>query len=72
LQRLAALISGLASGLALAVRPAGSAEAPRARAGPEDAFCGAVFAERLERIFGCPCGWRGRAGQCAAFRPRSL
>ena len=34
--------SGLASGLALAVRPAGSAEAPRARVGPEDAFCGAV------------------------------
>ncbi len=45
-------------------------EAPRARVGPEDAFCGAVFAERLERIFGCPCGWRGRPGQCAAsFRP---
>ena len=61
--------SGLAFGLALAVRPAGSAEAPRARVGPEDAFCGAVFAERLERIFGCPCGWRGRPGQCAAFRP---
>ena len=60
---------GLASGLALAVRPTGSAEAPRARVGPEDAFCGAVFAERVERIFGCPCGWRGRPGQCAAFRP---
>jgi len=42
LQRFAALISGLVSGLALAVRPAGSAEAPRARVGPEDAFCGAV------------------------------
>jgi hypothetical protein len=49
--------------------PQGSAEAPRARVGPEDAFCGAGFAERLERIFGCPCGWRGRPGQCAAFRP---
>jgi hypothetical protein len=35
-------LSGLASGLALAVRPAGSAEAPRARVGPEDAFCEAV------------------------------
>src|ERR1017187_10371614 len=45
---------GLAFGLALAVRPTGSAEAPRARAGPEDAFCGAVCAERLERIFGLP------------------
>ena len=51
----------------LAVRPAGSLEAPRARVGPEDPFCG----ERLERIFGCPCGWRGRPGQCAAFRPRA-
>ena len=29
-----------------------------------------LSAERLERIFGCPCGWRGRPGQCAAFRPR--
>jgi len=28
-----------------------------------------LSAERLERIFGCPCGWRGRPGQCAAFRP---
>jgi hypothetical protein len=72
LQRFAALISGLASGLALAVRPAGSAETPRARVGPEDAFCGAGFAERLERIFGCPFGWRGRPGQCAAFRPGEL
>jgi hypothetical protein len=34
--------SGLASGLALAVRPGGWAEAPPARVGPEDAFCGAV------------------------------
>ena len=68
-RRFAARRSGLASGLALAVRPAGSTEAPRARVGPEDAFCGAVFAERVERIFGCPCGWRGRPGQCAAFRP---
>ncbi len=33
---------GLASGLALAVRPAGSLEAPRARVGPDDPFCGAV------------------------------
>jgi hypothetical protein len=65
--RFAARVPGLASGLALAVRPAGLAEAPRARVGPEDAFCGAVFAERSERIFGCPCGWRGQPGQCAAF-----
>jgi hypothetical protein len=28
-----------------------------------------LSAERLERIFGCPCGWRGRSVQCAAFRP---
>ncbi len=28
-----------------------------------------LSAERSERIFGCPCGWRGRLGQCAAFRP---
>jgi hypothetical protein len=62
-------VPGPASGLAPAVRPAGSAEAPRARVGPEDAFCGAVCAERFEKIFGCPCGWRGRPGQCAAFRP---
>ena len=40
--RFAACASGLASGLALAVRPAGSLEAPRARVGPEDPFCGAV------------------------------
>jgi hypothetical protein len=65
-------MSGLASGLALAVRSAGSADAPRARVGPEDAFCRAVRAERLEGIFGCPCRWRGRPGQCAAFRPVTL
>jgi hypothetical protein len=40
--RFAARVPGLASGLALAVRPAGSVEAPRARVGPEDAFCGAA------------------------------
>jgi hypothetical protein len=28
-----------------------------------------LSAQRLERTFGCPCGWRGRPGQCAAFRP---
>ena len=42
LRRFAARLPGLASGLALAVRPAGAAEAPRARVGPEDPFCGAV------------------------------
>ncbi len=31
-----------------------------------------VSAERLERIFGCPCGWRERPGQCASFRPPGL
>jgi hypothetical protein len=36
--------------------PPGAAEAPRARVGPEDAFCGAGFAERLERIFGALAG----------------
>ncbi len=30
-----------------------------------------LSAERLERIFGCPCRWKGRPGQCAAFRPRA-
>jgi hypothetical protein len=44
-------VQGLASGLALAVRPAGLAEAPvPIRVGPEDRFCEAV----LETIFGCP------------------
>ena len=68
---LAARLSGLASGLALAVRPAALAEAPR-KGGPEDAFCGAVCAERVERIFGCPCEWRGQPGQCAAVPAPSL
>jgi hypothetical protein len=49
--------------------PQGRQRSPRARVGPEDPFCGAGFAERLERIFGCPCAWRGRPGQCAAVRP---
>ena len=40
--RFAARLGGLAFGLALAVRPAGSLEAPRARVGPEDPFCAAV------------------------------
>ena len=53
---------GLAFGLALAVRPAGPAEAPRARVGPEDRFLRSGIAKD-------PCGWRGRPGQCAAFRP---
>ena len=64
LVRFAARSSGLAFGLAPAVRPAGLPEAPRARAARRSFLrCG-------ERIFGCPCGWRGRPGQCAAFRPR--
>jgi hypothetical protein len=51
--------------------PQGRQRSPRERVGPEDSFCGAGCAERLERIFGCPCGWRGWPGQCAAFRTRS-
>jgi hypothetical protein len=47
--------SGLASGLALAVRPAGLAEVSRVH--------GAPSARRG--------GWRGRPGQCVAFRPGS-
>jgi hypothetical protein len=42
LWRFAARASGLASGLALAVRPAGSAKAPALKGGPEDPFCEAV------------------------------
>ena len=34
------------------------------KVGPEDPFCGAV-----RKDLRCPCGWRGRPGQCAAFRP---
>jgi len=49
--------------------PSGPPGRLRARVGPGDAFCGAVCAERLESIFGCPCGWRGRSVQCATFRP---
>jgi hypothetical protein len=42
-QRFAARLQGLASGLALAVRPAGLALGlRRSRVGPEDRFCGAV------------------------------
>jgi hypothetical protein len=67
--------SGLASGLARAVRPAGSAVAPRARVGPEDAFCGAGFAQRLETIMR-PCvalPWDTKTGfwppaACAGLR----
>jgi hypothetical protein len=40
--RFAARLSGLAYGLALAVRPAGSAVAPALKVGPEDRFCEAV------------------------------
>ena len=49
--------------------PQGRQRSSRTRAGPEDAFCGAGFAERLERIFKCPRARRGRSVQCAAFRP---
>jgi len=47
------------------------AETPRARVGPEDAFCGAVCAERLGRIFRCPCGCEAEslASSSALFLP---
>ena len=50
LQRFAALTSGLASGLAPAVRPAGSAEVSSA----QGQVLEIVSAKRLETIFGCP------------------
>ena len=40
--RFAARVSGLAFGLALAVRPAGLVEAPGSRVGSKDRFCEAV------------------------------
>src|SRR6266704_1832888 len=46
----AARLSGLASGLALAVRPAGSAEV----SGAQGWVLKIVSAKRLETIFGCP------------------
>ena len=46
----AARLSGLASGLALAVRPAGLAEV----SGAQGWVLEIVSAERLETIFGCP------------------
>jgi hypothetical protein len=49
--------------------PQGRQRLRRSRVGPEDVFCGAVCAERLESNFGCPGRWRGRSVQCAAFRP---
>jgi hypothetical protein len=50
LRRFAARVSGLASGLALAVRPAGSAEV----SGAQGWVLKIVSAKRLETIFGCP------------------
>jgi len=50
LQRFAARISGLAFGLALAVRPAGLAEV----SGAQGWVLKIVSAKRLETIFGCP------------------
>jgi len=46
----AARLSGLASGLALAVRPAGSTEV----SGTQERVLKIVSAERSETIFGCP------------------
>jgi hypothetical protein len=48
--RVAACQSGLASGLALAVRPAGSALG----SGAQGRVLKIVSAKRLETIFGCP------------------
>jgi hypothetical protein len=48
-ERVAARSAGLATGLALAVRLAGSAEAPRSRVGPRDPFC-----EAVRKDLGCP------------------
>ena len=48
--RFAARLSGLASGLALAVRPAGSVEV----SGAQGWVPKIVSAKRLETIFGCP------------------
>ena len=71
-RRFAACASGLACGLALAVRPAGSPEAPRARLGPED-----PSAERLARsstLINPPSAWTGlsawsgSAGPCLSSR----
>ena len=49
-RRFAARRSGLAFGLALAVRPAGLAEV----SGAQERVLKTVSAERLETIFGCP------------------
>ena len=69
--RFAARASGLASGLALAVRPAGSLEAPRARVGPEDPFCGAVRKDlRVPlRVEGAARTMRGVPSPCAVTFP---
>ncbi len=62
-------LSGLASGLALAVRPAGSLEAPRARVGPEDPFCGAV---RVRKDLRVPLQVEGAAWTMRGVPPRCL
>ena len=67
LRRFAALGLGLASGLA----PRRQARWVAMRLRVQGWVLKILSAERLERIFGCPCGWRGRPGQCAAFRPRA-
>ncbi len=64
LPRFAARFRGLASGLALPSGPLG-----RQRLRVQGWVLKILSAERLERIFGCPCGWTGWPGQCAAFRP---
>src|SRR5580704_7656986 len=63
--RFAARVLGLASGLA----PAGSAEVYARKGRSRRSLLRTGFAERLERIFGCPCGWRGRHGQCGVPGP---
>ena len=54
-ERSAARVSGLASGLALAVRPAGSAEV----SGAQGWVLKIVSAERSETLFGCPLTLEG-------------
>ena len=64
-------VFGLASGLALPVRPAGGSGSAR-KGGPRRYFLRSGFFRAVVRIFGRPCGWRGRPGQCAGSRPGEL
>jgi hypothetical protein len=61
--RSAARVSGLACGLALAVRPAGLPLGSRVNGAPQ-------ARPRAARMRSTVESWRGQPGQCAAFRPR--